>query len=288
MDRIDTQPGADRWRLLEADQAKPFRPIGGGGGHVNEVGGGDEFAAGKLRYFLRSAGEQTGTSLSSSKCVQWRQRPRGRRQPDRRIDAFHRQVDRVERGLNVDGNFRMPVGEAGQSRHQPAPGKAGGAAQRQAALRAASGQPRRRVGDRFDGLADRPRIGDAGLGQFQLAAAAAKQLDPEPILQVLHGMADRARGDVELLGRVLETTVPRGGLEYAHRAQWRKLEAHSLHLSGGGDGLKVSAYAGNLGTRFPTRRCAATATVSGECRTSRRGEGLRSISTATSAPPSCR
>ena len=127
----------------------------------------------------------------------------------------------------------MPIREAGQSGHQPTPGEAWCAAQRQPAPGAASGQSCRRVGDRLDGPADRRRIGGARRAQFKFAAAAAKQLDAEPILQILYRMADRAGGDVELLGGVFEAAVPSGGLEHAHRAQRRKLEAHSCTLCGG-------------------------------------------------------
>jgi hypothetical protein len=153
---------------------------------------------------------------------------RSGRKPDGGVDAFHRQVDRLERGLDVHAGFRVALGEPRQSRQQPAGGKTGCGADRKPPLRAPSRKPRGRFGDRLQRFADRDRIGGAGLGQSELAAAALKQRNAEPIFQILHGVAHRAGGDVELLRRLLEAAVPGRRLEYAHGAQWWKLESHSF------------------------------------------------------------
>src|SRR5690606_24759132 len=63
------------------------------------------------------------------------------------------------------------------------------------------------------------------------ARAPVEQPQAEPLLELAHLLADRARRHEQVAGRVAQVQVARGGVEGAHRVERRKLHAFSIALS---------------------------------------------------------
>ncbi len=76
-------------------------------------------------------------------------------------------------------------------------------------------------------LADHDEIVPAGGRDLEALAVALEQLDAELALERLHLLADRALGDVKLLGRAREALVAGGRLERAERIERRQAARHS-------------------------------------------------------------
>ena len=74
-------------------------------------------------------------------------------------------------------------------------------------------QPFGSVGDAVEGIAHDPKIGAAGLGDYQPLPLAIEKLQPKLRFQRFHLMADGSLRDEKLLGGAREASVPGRSLE---------------------------------------------------------------------------
>ena len=100
----------------------------------------------------------------------------------------------------------------------------------------------------------------AGRRQRYAAWPAPKQLDPEPFLERIDAVTDRARRQPELLGGFPEAFVPGGGFEQPKRRQRRKLDRHPGRLARGAGSMEVRTAAAGPTLRALGRAQCPTAT----------------------------
>ena len=120
----------------------------------------------------------------------------------------------------------MGGAEAVEPRHQPFGREGGIEADRDSAALLVGAQQVGGVGQLVETVPHGRQGGLAGLGQPERAGQAPEQRDAHLFLKRLDLVADRRRGDMQLLGGLGEAQMPRRGLEGAQRIERGQVAGH--------------------------------------------------------------
>ena len=142
---------------------------------------------------------------------------------DRDVEIAGAQIDDVVSRGNPHIDVRPALLEPVQPHDQPFGGKRGRGGDRQGAGVVMGAQPPDRGLYAGEGFRQSRQQYPCRGGQLDRTVEAVEQPDAEVLFQRMNLMADRGRGDVELVGGLAETGQPGGRFEGAQRAQGRQV-----------------------------------------------------------------
>jgi hypothetical protein len=131
----------------------------------------------------------------------------------RHVQAFACQVNPVVVGEQPQVDKRMRRLKVWQALQQPPQCEAGHHAHAQRLARAAFPQALDRIGHAAEGINQRGQQGLGLVSEGQAAWQAPEQHHAQPLLQILHMLADGRRGEMQFLGGAGEAELARRHLE---------------------------------------------------------------------------
>src|SRR5713226_8408425 len=137
-------------------------------------------------------------------------------------------VDHLARGEDAQLDPRLALGEIRQARKQPARGEDRRRGDQELGLRGALADQLHRRGERLEAFTQLRQAGARRFRELHPPPGAAKELHAEILLEALDLVADGGLRDGELLRRLLEREMARGGLEDAQCVQRRQTINHEI------------------------------------------------------------